>query len=462
MPRLSHDVSRLLRVTVTVPTDLERACLPRWRRALDDLRRAGPRGRLRLMVTYVRKVCYEGALRLAKAVLLNRLALRLWVRLLKGRIEFFGNSHSIGDMAVDVDYYLLWRLAHQPKTIGVHLINKPHLANQYLADFQARALGSQHIIFIRNRFLCQFLESLERQLFFAGPKTPFSYTPADYNEMTRQYNFHLERQIPADDRRLCRALMEKLGLPPEARFVAVHVREAGFKAHFHRSGHNTFRDADINTYVPAIEWLIERGLWVVRMGETSVKPLPQMERVIDYARSALKSDFLDVLLLAECEFLVTCCSGLQMVAHVFNKPFLCANAIPLIGLPYRPSAFWIPKLLWSRRAGRYLTLAEIAQCGAGEYQHTQDYEAAGIEIHANSTEDIREATEELYRWYTGILQVTEEERWSQQAVTKLFPSSYQSYGTQARLCVSFVRRHVDLMPQASAAMLVGVGMTDRS
>lgn len=442
-------------VTMKVPSDPAAARLPRWQRGLRALQVAGPRQRVALLCDYVMRLLLGDVVVVSiKTLMFNKILLPVWVWMLKGRVEFFGHSGgSIGDMALTPDYYLLRKRELKSNRISVYLVNKPAIANCYFAKVQADAFGSRRVRFVLNRFLCRVLEPLEQPLFFAPRGHIDSRYPPAYNALLSRHNFHLERRVPASDRRLAREWMETLGLPREAKFVAVHVREAGFKAHVHTDGHNTSRDADIAAYLPAIRYMTQQGFWVIRMGEATVKPLPAMERAIDYARSPLKSDFLDVVLLAECEFLLGSPSGLAMVADVLNKPQLFANAIGIYALPCQSSALWLPKRVWSRSERCYLTLAEIIERGIGEFGRTQQYVAAGLEVHDNSAEEILDATQELYRRVCGQSGPSPEIRAIQQAVQGMLPPHYLSHGTQVLLCETFIRRHPELCPAPASSVL---------
>jgi hypothetical protein len=79
--------------------------------------------------------------------------------------------------------------------------------------------------------------------------------------------------------------LQDLGVPKNAWFVCLHVREDGFR----REGITTHRSADINTYSLAIESIVARGGWVIRMGDPTMKPLPPMKQAIDYARTDAKA-----------------------------------------------------------------------------------------------------------------------------------------------------------------------------
>lgn len=389
---------------------------------------------------------------LSQKILFNSLLMCIWVRLLKGRIEFFGHSHTIGDMCI-IDYYLKRKRLQKSKAISVYLVNKPHLPNPYLARFQKRALADSRTIVVMNRFFCLLLAPLERELFFAGPKASLTQHPPEYHYLNQIDNLHLEQKLPVEDREQARELMGKIGLPRHVKFVCVHNRQAGFKPN---DDHNSYRNAVIDSYIPAIEYMTQQGLWVIRMGESTVKPLPPMKRVIDYAVSPLKSDFLDIVLIAECEFFVGCNSGFSQVAHVFNKSALWTNSIPIEMCPWDEFTLWIPKLIYSNNEKRFLTFPEIVNRGIAQFHCTSKYVAENLTVHTNSAEDILEATQELHRWYQGDLGYSEEEMRTQQTFNALFPRHCYAYGTRARICASFVRKYRHLMPQNTGCQQSGV------
>ncbi len=404
---------------------------------------------------FVKKAAYHGIVILLRAALFNPVCLRVWVWALRGRVEFFGTSHAIGEMVTAVEYYLKRKRHLNAQAVSVYLVNKPHIANPYLARLQARVFGSRRVRFVMSRFLCLLLAPLERQLFYAGPTATFSQHPQDYHDLNERYNFHLERHLPAAERARARVLMERLGLPRDAKFVCIQVREEGFKAHFRlqQDGHNTFRNADILTHRAAIDYLVGQGFWVVRMGEATVKPLPPMAQVIDYARSPLKSDALDIILVAECEFYIGSSSGLANVAYLFSKWYLLTNAVPVETASWSRRCLWIPKLVYSVPERRHLSFPEVIDRGLGQFHRTQQYVAAGLAVHDNSPEDILEATQELHRAALGDPGYATEDVRDQRAFTRLFPPAYLGYGTRSNICVSFIRRHQELMPQAAGASL---------
>ena len=130
-----------------------------------------------------------------------------------------------------------------------------------------------------------------------------------------------------------RAGLEALGVPPEAWFVCLHVRTAGFfqEVAAHR---NSLRNAEIGSYLPAVEAIVRRGGWVVRIGDATMPALPEMPGLVDYAHSALKSDWMDVYLLGAARFFLGTTSGPWVVAHAFGTPVAMTNQLPFSERPF--------------------------------------------------------------------------------------------------------------------------------
>ncbi|NJL57443.1 TIGR04372 family glycosyltransferase [bacterium] len=142
---------------------------------------------------------------------------------------------------------------------------------------------------------------------------------------------------PSDTERGWKCLRD-LGVSETEWFVAVHVRESGYK----RENPNAYvsaRNADIDTYLLAFQSIVERGGWVIRMGDSTMKPLPQMERIIDYGHSSLKSDWMDVFLWAKCRFFIGTASGPCSVPPTFGVPCVLTN-FHLCPLPFNEDIFY--------------------------------------------------------------------------------------------------------------------------
>ena len=191
-----------------------------------------------------------------------------------------------------------------------------------------------------------------------------------------------------------------LGVPPGAWFVAVHVREGKWDRV--KPGNHGIRNADVSTYLPAIFEITRQGGWVVRMGDPGMTPLPQVENVIDYCHSPVRSDWMDIFILANCRFLVGTNSGPAFVPALYGKPSVLTNWWPAGERPWHSSDLFIPKLLRKISDGRYLSLSETLQepfcwCFSRRYLAGR----AGVQLEDNDPELIRVAVQEMLQGLDG-------------------------------------------------------------
>ena len=142
-------------------------------------------------------------------------------------------------------------------------------------------------------------DSLEALCFdFRGPLLADGSTVHYWEAAAKTYRrWHNEKrkallQFPADVERRGRLALESIGIPADAWFVALHVREAASKS-LHSSLHDVL-NAQIADYVPAIEEITSRGGWVIRMGDPAMTPLSPMPKVFNYCHSHIRSDWMDI------------------------------------------------------------------------------------------------------------------------------------------------------------------------
>lgn len=145
-----------------------------------------------------------------------------------------------------------------------------------------------------------------------------------------------------------------MGLPQDAWFVCLHVRESGF------CGDQFYeRNANIHNYVEAIKEITSRGGWVVRLGDASMTKLPAMKHVIDYPFTKAKSALMDVYLISQCRLYIGMSSGIYDVARLFQCPMIMTNMSNwLMTFPIMRGDLGIMKHIYSKSKGRFLTICE--------------------------------------------------------------------------------------------------------
>lgn len=197
--------------------------------------------------------------------------------------------------------------------------------NRYILD-----LYNGHVTFIRNPFLKLLLSPFFVSSIFADDssrryETVFSEVAVAHGVWNEYLNIHGEPLIrmPAVD---IKKAEESLGdyVDLSRPFVTLHVRETGF---YNIVSQNT-RNAKIETYKSAIEYLIAKGFVVIRIGDASMEKICDLQRdvgpnLFDYANSNLKSELMDCYLLSQCSFMIGCASGPNCIPPLFHRN--CVN-----------------------------------------------------------------------------------------------------------------------------------------
>ncbi len=204
-----------------------------------------------------------------------------------------------------------------------------------------------------------------------------------------------------------RSILSTVGIPEDAWFVALHVREGTSNKH-HSLLHDSL-NADIFDYIPAIKEIVRRGGWVIRMGDPTMKPLPLLPNVLDYCHSQIRADWMDIYLLAKCRFLLGSSSGPAYVPPIYGTPSVLANWWPPAQKPWHPQDIFIPKRI---RIGkeRVLTLSQMLEepfgyCNSISYLKSEK----NAVIEDNSPEDIVGAVAEMFDEVNKVARYTEED-----------------------------------------------------
>ncbi len=166
------------------------------------------------------------------------------------------------------------------------------------------------------------------------------------------------------------------------RYVCLHVRTSGF---FDDHKYSAPRNANIENYLPAIEWLVEKGYVVVRLGDPAMPPL-NAPGVFDYAHSLQRSEGNDVHLVEHCEYYLGSQTGPIDLAALFEKRILTINTLSLSHcLWYRRGSLFLPKHAFLD--GRRLTIKERIDMHLFEVMGT-GYQDSRIRYEENTAEEI--------------------------------------------------------------------------
>jgi putative glycosyltransferase (TIGR04372 family) len=199
--------------------------------------------------------------------------------------------------------------------------------------------------------------------------------------------------LTPEDREQGRRLWSRLGIPADAAVVVLHNRESGWRPTL---TYHSYRNADIERCLPAVDYLLRRGYYVVRIGDRSVKPLPKLsDRLLDMPFHPLYHPSVELYCTAMCRFFVSVPSGPLSFAVAFNKPVVWVNS-PIVSYHWgNPLDLLLPKKYFSQRLKRYLTCAEIVTTPLIDYLRTEEFSRFGVELHENTPDELLASVQEM-------------------------------------------------------------------
>lgn len=215
-------------------------------------------------------------------------------------------------------------------------------------------------------------------------------------------------KLTSDEDRAGTAFLRRLGINSNAKFVCVQVRDSAHDVVFNpaevSSSYCEYRNSNIENYVPAMDYLTQRGYWVLRMGKLTAHPLKTGNpMIIDYSNSGLRTEFLDIWLCFNCTFMLSTGSGIDAVAAIARKPIVCVDFLAYLDTTYFfRNSIIIYKHLHNRRGGEKLSLRDIVRLESETYYKNSDfYWSRGVEWRSNTPQEIMDAVKELDDRLTG-------------------------------------------------------------
>jgi putative glycosyltransferase (TIGR04372 family) len=308
-----------------------------------------------------------------------------------------GSTYSMGALAINIEALLKMQILGWIPKFNFSLLAIPgRVSNPCLLEY-----WKDHINVISDRKIIDELYPTAKKLsydasFFRMPDGRVMFSVMAMTLIQQEWDRRgLPPLLSIKDEHKNKAwnVLESVGIPRGSWFVALHVREGGFKQ---EGAHkfNAHRNASIDTYIPAIKEITDRGGWVIRMGESSMNPLPKMKNVFDYAHSNFKSDWMDIFLCGEARFYLGASGGIFLTPNIFGTPILGTNWPPTI-CGYCSNSIVIPKMMKRKETDEYISFKEMMSPPIIHAESGIFIEELGFELVDNSEDEILDATIEM-------------------------------------------------------------------
>jgi len=314
------------------------------------------------------------------------------------------NAIRIGHFVPDVAEHLLINKSNSAKFLNLYFFLTP-ISNYQWSDMTRRSAlhvfkGWLRYVYIWNRLIPRGISH----------EMPSSFS--DSRDLRGLIN-EFDCSFPFTDEEVyeCKSWLKSKGWEDGQPFVVLNVRDSKYLKNWIPNfdlDYHSYRNSDIESYLPSVEWLSNQGVWVVRMGRNMQHPLQSSSvLVIDYAFDDKKSDLLDIWLFANCSGCITTASGPDWISNVYRRPLLCVNASPLGILFSMFNSIWVPKNLQWEDSGESLNLGEYLD---HTFLRTDEYTEAGIRIIDLTPEEILVAVKEFWQRIKGSWVETESDK----------------------------------------------------
>jgi putative glycosyltransferase (TIGR04372 family) len=243
--------------------------------------------------------------------------------------------------------------------------------------------------------------------------------------------------------------LEAIGVARGQPFICFHGRDSSYLATEFGGdySYHDYRDVTIHNYLPAVEELTRRGYVAIRMGSiVRDRLVTSNPKVIDYAKSHHRSDFMDMFLSAKCDFFLSSGSGAFCPSMAFRRPQVIVSASPFVTvLDLDSDILFIPKKYRRTGDGRDLTCREIFASEAYRFNHTHCFKDAGIELVESSPEEILNVIIEGEERYRGTWIAAPEDDELQRRFWSFCPKELHPGPIQSRIGASFLRKNRHLL-----------------
>lgn len=342
----------------------------------------------------------------------------------------------IGHLAINTDLFMRRKQLYgiPPDALYIFLSGPP--ANRQLLEMWKR-----HLNIIENEQLLNFLYSDELK----ASDPIFMRNRSEYYEFN---NADPTLTFTEEEKERGRAGLKEMGIAENDWFVCVFARDQEYLQTLYPDlnlDYHEYRNADINTFRKAIDYIVGLGGYVVRMGSKVAQALDyDHPKVIDYA-TRYRTDFMDIYLGAHCRFWLGTPSGIGEVACIFDVPQYSVNVAPPGIPPFKKNCFYIPKKLKDRDTGEYLPFGKFYSNfklwdQPGIMNGVQQYEM-GYAYEDNSEDEILDLAVEAVQRHEGTFVRTAADEEFLQAYYDLFPPDHFAVNVKSPVGRDFLRKN---------------------
>ena len=363
----------------------------------------------------------------------------IWLKVRRKEILIVGRfSNTISMLIAPLEPELRRRKLEKGKlgcTIVLYLSDDANSQIRKMYDRVVKIYGSEHKI--RRRIIWwSSLKFMYRRELFDDQSDPMWVEGRPVLEFTE------EEEI------LGKQFLESNGLKPND-FICYTVRSESYYLARIAEGQvikpQTIRNPSESVYLKVAKSLNQEGFDVLRMGKDLNLKLDKTEfpSILDYS-SEFRTDFLDVYLLKHCKYLYCGNAGIIALRWLWNLPSVTGDSY-LIWRNQLCYDIFLLQRVWIKRENRFATFTEMLSLhGYSEEKHQP---VLGVELVKNTSEEIKDACDEMNARIDGSWVTTKEDEDLQRRYQDLIVkfSDKPTWNGRGRIGAKFLRDNQDLL-----------------
>lgn len=212
----------------------------------------------------------------------------------------------------------------------------------------------------------------------------------------------------------CKNALKALNIKENQWYVCLHIRSS-----FFYNDVANYRNASIDNYYKAIDYIINSGGIVVRLGDARDNFITHPRQgLIDYPNTNVKSEHMDLYLIENCKFYIGTQSGIIDTALLFKKPTLSVNSIHFAIPSSGKYDITIYKKIYNKSTNKILTYDECMKYYHQILTYSFDEFSLNYTWVENSDDEILIATKEMVNNIRDQFYVTDTQKKVQRALKR--------------------------------------------
>ena len=176
------------------------------------------------------------------------------------------------------------------------------------------------------------------------------------------YKYNLKIEFPNYQRLKGISFLKDYGWDGKKKIVCLNIRDDLYLQRTYGNidwSYHDYRNSSINTYEKSLQWLINRGYFVIRTGSLAKDKIQiNSNDFLDYPFLKNKNKLFDLLLPSFASYWIGSGFGLDEIPKIKKIPVLFINFLPITDYNFYSNSETAPKKLFWNETGKALNLYE--------------------------------------------------------------------------------------------------------